>query len=502
MRETDLVRALPQAIELEESVLGILLDQWNLLDEIIELLPTPETFYKPSNQLLYATILKLYKAGYPADLTSVVTELRKTGKLEQAGGMLYLLQIKSNVLSVEPILRHAVGIRDAAMRREQIRIADLLKKLAYDQSNDIFEVFETAEQELFNASQVTATKDTVHFESVTNDVIRNIYQVRAAENQLTGIASGFKEIDNKTNGWQRTDLIIIAARPSVGKTAFALNLAINAATDIFNAAPGAIFSLEMSVGQLAKRILSAMTGVPLESINKSTELTEYQIQKLITAKQRQKEISIHLDDTAALTIPQLRAKVRKLVKKHGIMWIIIDYLQLMGGDEKKNSNREQEISKISRSLKSIAKEFGIPVIAISQLNRLDNDVEPQLGNLRESGAIEQDADLVLFLYNPPANLVKEDSSYENKKMVSCAKHRNGSTFHEVLEFRKEIQLFEDVAAELPFGNGYQPARKSPTYEDKKAKKLDNSHLKEKPKLVYDPDTRTYHEPDTTDELPF
>lgn len=442
----------PQCIDLESVVLGILLDQWNLLDEVIGIIPTPETFYKPEHQTIYEAIQSVFNSGAPSNLIGVTTHLRKYGKLENVGGAFYLTQLQKGVYSTEPLLRSAIGVREASIRREQIRIASELQKLAYDTTTDIWETFDTIEQQLFNISQISTTNDTLPLEKITNDLIKNINEVRAAADEITGISTGFKEINHKTNGWQKTDLIIIAARPSVGKTAFALNLAMNAATDIIRGvgkSPGAIFSLEMGAAQVAKRILSANSKVSLGQINRPKYLKPEQINKFYEVQKLQREYKIFIDDTAAISIPQLRGKARKLKKKNDIQWLIIDYLQLMTGDRKKGGNREQEISQISRDLKTIAKELDIPIIALSQLNRIENDVEPSLSNLRESGAIEQDADLVIFIYNPSETSINSGTP-TNAKMITCAKHRNGDTFSDVLLFNKEIQLFEDINNEPLF----------------------------------------------------
>jgi replicative DNA helicase len=283
---------------------------------------------------------------------------------------------------------------------------------------------------------------------VISEVIKTIDKGKSSGTSLTGIDTGFDKINKLTGGWQKTDLIILAARPSVGKTAMALSLAYNASASKINPQPGAVFSMEMGTIQVVKRMLAAINRIPLSDINQPTQLADSHFTKIKEAQKVAKKLGVYIDDTPALTIAQLRSKVRRLVKKHGIQWVIIDYLQLMRADKSKG-NREQEISQISGGLKAIAKEFEIPIIALAQLNRIPDDEEPQLQNLREGGTIEQDADLVLFLWNPDKASIKEDAVNENRKLISCAKHRNGETFADVLEFLKQYQLFSDIETEKP-----------------------------------------------------
>lgn len=442
---SNLLKIPPHYPELEKSVLGIILDQWTVLDDILDIIPGPNVFYNPSHQIIFTTILHFYRLGYPADLISVTNELRKMEQLDAVGGAHYLTELTRSVTSLQPLKRHCIEIREASMRREQINIAAILQQRAFDLTNDIWETFEEIDQKLFNLQQITTSKDIIAYEDAIGAVIKNIDEYKKSGNSLTGIDTGFRMVNAHTSGWQKTDLIIIAARPSVGKTAFALSLAYNASKSSMNPnKAGAVFSMEMGTLQIVKRMLAAIEQIPLSDINQPTQLADIHYRKISEARKVSKKLGVYIDDTPALSIPLLRSKIRRLVKKQNIQWVILDYLQLMTGAKNKNGNREQEISQISRDLKAIAKEFEIPIIALSQLNRIEADEEPSLTNIRESGAIEQDADIIMFLWNASKTLIKEDSANENKKFISCAKNRNGETFSDVLEFDKTMQLFSDV----------------------------------------------------------
>lgn len=442
----------PQSPEMEQSVLGIILNEQHALESVSEILQ-PDNFYLEHHTKIYENLIVLAQQGQPTDIISLTEQLRKVGELESIGGIYYLQQLTNTTVSSAPLIHHALKIKEKFLKREQIKLAGELYKMGYEE-NDVFDDFETMEQALFDLSNISAIKNISSIAKVADKVMKNIADVRAADNELTGVPTGFTEIDHKTNGWQDTDLIIIAARPSVGKTAFSLNLALNAATDIFKPTPVALFNLEMQDMQLVKRGLSAQSKVPLENINRPKSLSDGDMISLHDAKKSLFKTGVFIEDTPALTTSQLRSKMRRYIKKHKIGLVIIDYLQLMGSS-KKTGNREQEISQISRDLKVIAKELKVPIIALSQLNR---DIEkraskePNLSDLRESGAIEQDADLIMFLYKPSDEKIAEDAYFADQIMVSCKKHRNGDLFETQLKFNKSIQQFSDNNSEpAPFG---------------------------------------------------
>jgi replicative DNA helicase len=472
---------LPNSPELEKSILGMMIDNRNVLDELLEIIDKSEIFFNSRNETIFSTLRDLHKSGYPTDLTTLSETLRKAARLDEVGGAWYVTELVSKTHGIGAAFHQAIGLKELYLRREQIRIGYELVGLAQDQTNDVFEIFEKAEQQLFNLSQVATINNASKLSTVTDRLIKSIYEVKASPDGLTGVSTGFEGINDKTNGWQDTDLIIVAARPSVGKTAFSLNLAYNAATDKIKPVSAVIFNLEMGDLQLSKRVMSAMSGVDLEKINKPKSLSDEELTLISDARTRQNAIKMFIDDTPALSVPQLRSKLRRLIKKHNVGLVVIDYLQLMKGDTKRNGNREQEISQISRDLKVVAKELKIPIIALSQLNRdieKRANKEPQLSDLRESGAIEQDADLIIFLYRPSEEAIKEDWTLKNVVMASIKKHRNGNTFDAALEFKKEIQLFSQPTdfekKEEPknpdnpsagISGNYQPSRQLPKEKD-------------------------------------
>jgi replicative DNA helicase len=425
----------PQAIDLEEAVLGALMLEKDALTNVIDILK-PGTFYKDSHKEIYSSIVDLFNNSEPVDLLTVTNHLRKKGKLDLVGGAYYITELTSKVNSAAHIEYHARIIIEKAIKRELIRIASNVHHEAYEDTVDVFSLLDKTEQSLFEVSELEAKK--------------------LQADGLTGIATGFTALDRVTSGWQKSDLVIIAARPGMGKTAFVVSAMRNAAVD-FNK-PVAIFSLEMSSIQLVNRLISAEAELESDKIKKGN-LEDYEWEQLIHKTAKLSEAPIFIDDTPALTILELRAKARKLVAQHGVELIIIDYLQLMSGDTSKSGsgNREQEIASISRSLKNIAKELNIPIIALSQLSRAvevrGGDKRPQLSDLRESGSIEQDADMVLFLYRPEyygINADEEGNSVQGVGEVIIAKHRNGSLDTARLKFIGKFTKFCD----LDVGNQY------------------------------------------------
>jgi replicative DNA helicase len=441
----------PQAKDLEEAVLGAVMLEKGAFDSVVEILK-PECFYVDAHQKIFRAMKALANKSQPIDILTVVEELRMMEELEAVGGPYYVTKLTNMVVSSANIEAHARIVLQKFIQRELIRISGEIISEAYEDSADVFDLLDQAESRIY---EVTSTHLRNSYESIDSVLVKTIQRIEDLRHQnadITGVPSGFPTIDKVTYGWQNTDLIILAARPAVGKTAFALNLARNAALDPRKQTPVAVFSLEMGAAQLVQRILSAESEIFLEKISRG-KLEEHEMKQLYAKGiQRLAQAPIYIDDTPALNIFELRAKCRRLKNINKIGMIIIDYLQLMsGGGEGKNTNREQEISTISRSLKGLAKELQVPIIALSQLSRevekrKDGNKMPQLSDLRESGAIEQDADMVCFIYRPEYYDVTQNEMGESNKgetHIRIAKHRNGSLETIVLHARLEIQRFYD-----------------------------------------------------------
>lgn len=452
----------PQATELEEAILGALMLEKGAFDTVVEIL-NEKMFYMDSHQRIFGAMKRLADKSKPIDLLTVVEELKFTAELEQVGGAFAVSKLTNNVISSANVEAHARIVLQKFLQRELIRISGETIRDAYEDTIDIFDMLDFAESRLFEITNSHLRRNFDKISSVLVKTMNRINDMRARDEDITGVPSGFPKLDRITYGWQNTDLIILAARPSVGKTAFALNLARNAALNTSKPTPVGFFSLEMSSGQLVQRILSAESEIHMEKISRG-RLEGYEMQQLVTkGADRLSTAPIFIDDTGALNIFELRAKCRRLKNKHNIGLIIIDYLQLMSGTGDRNSNREQEISKISRDLKSLAKELEIPIIALSQLSRevekrKDSGKIPQLSDLRESGAIEQDADMVMFLYRPDYHEIINDAHGNDVRgdvYVKIAKHRNGALDTIKLKARLEIQKFvenEDEDEGLSMGN--------------------------------------------------
>ncbi len=441
----------PQAKDLEEAVLGAIMLEKNAFDAVIEILK-PECFYVEAHQRIFRSMQGLANKSQPIDILTVAEELRFRGELEMVGGAYYVTKLTNAVVSAANIEAHARIILQKFIQRELIRISGEIIGDAYEDSTDVFDLLDDAESKLFEITNNHLRKNFETIDSVLVRTIQRIEDLRHKNEDVTGVPSGFPALDRVTYGWQNTDLIILAARPAVGKTAFALNLARNAAMNPTKPTPVALFSLEMSAGQLVQRILAAESEIWLEKIARG-KLEEHEMKQLYARGiQRLAQAPLFIDDTPALNIFELRAKCRRLKNKNNIGMIIIDYLQLMSGAaEGKSANREQEISNISRNLKGLAKELQVPIIALSQLSRAveqrgakEGSRVPQLSDLRESGAIEQDADMVMFLYRPEYYDVTQSAEGENIKgltEVKIAKHRNGSLETVKLKALLHIQKF-------------------------------------------------------------
>ena len=390
----------PQAIDLEEAVLGAMLIDEKGVNEIIELL-SPEVFYKRSHQLIYESIERLFRESEPIDLLTVSADLKKNKNFEPAGGDFYLISLSQKVSSSAHIEFHSRIILQKYIQRKLITISNEIIQKSYNESTDVMDLLDEAESKLYDVAQGNIKTST---ESAQNLVIRAKARIEeiAKQEGLSGVSTGFEKLDKLTSGWQPSDLVIIAARPGMGKTALALSMARN--ISVQQKIPVAFFSLEMSSVQLITRLISSETGLSSDKL-RTGKLADHEWQQLNIKVSDLESSPLFIDDSPSLTIFELRAKARRLASSHGIKLIIIDYLQLMNiGSSNKAGNREQEISTISRNLKALAKELDIPVIALSQLSRAvetrGGTKRPILSDLRESGAIEQDADIVSFLYRP------------------------------------------------------------------------------------------------------
>jgi replicative DNA helicase len=465
----------PQAKDLEEAVLGAIMLEKSAFDTVIEILK-PECFYVEAHQRIYRAMQSLANKSQPIDILTVAEELKSKEELEMVGGPYYVTKLTNAVVSAANIEAHARIILQKFIQRELIRISGEIIGDAYEDSTDVFDLLDDAESKLFEITNNHLRKNFDTIDSILVKTIQRIEDLRHKNEEVTGVPSGFTHLDKVTYGWQNTDLIILAARPAVGKTAFALNLARNAAMHPTKPTGVALFSLEMSAGQLVQRILAAESEIWLEKIARG-KLEEHEMKQLYARGiQRLAQAPLFIDDTPALNIFELRAKCRRLKNKHNIGMIIIDYLQLMSGtSEGRTSNREQEISNISRNLKGLAKELNVPIMALSQLSRAveqrgakEGSRVPQLSDLRESGAIEQDADMVMFLYRPEYYDVTTSAEGENIKgltEVKIAKHRNGSLETIKLKALLHIQKFtnwdEDPYSGIGLpGGGWRPVEDS------------------------------------------
>lgn len=436
----------PQEKELEKAVLGALLIQNDAIFSIMDIL-TPESFYEPSHQVIYESIRDLGTNHKPVDIMTVAIDLKAKDKLDLIGGEVYLSELTDRVGTSSHLEFHARIVHQKYMQRELIKISSEIQKKSYDASQDVEELINFAEGEIFKLSEGGIKSETVRINTILAQAMDAIEKASQNKDELLGVPSGYTKMDRLTSGWQPSDLIIVAARPSMGKTAFILSMARNITVD--SNRPFAIFSLEMSSLQLVNRLISAEVEINSAKIRRG-ELKDYEWAQLESRIKRLEEAPLFVDDTPAISVFELRAKCRRLVKSHNIQGIVIDYLQLMTAGVDMKGNREQEVSMISRSLKALAKELNIPVIALSQLNRSvesrSGDKRPQLSDLRESGAIEQDADMVLFIHRPEYYGIttdQEGNSLSGLAEIIIAKHRNGATDSVWLKFKKEFARFDD-----------------------------------------------------------
>jgi replicative DNA helicase len=439
----------PQAVDLEEVVLGAMMIDKKGVDEVIDIL-SPEAFYKEANKLVYEAIFQLFENSEPIDLLTVSSQLRKNGNLEIVGGDFYLISLTQKVSSSAHIEFHARIILQKFIQRSLIKISNEIIEDAYDETTDVFTLLDKAESRLYEVTQGNIKKSSETAQSLVIQAKKKIEEISNKEG-LSGIATGFDKLDKLTSGWQPSDLIIVAARPGMGKTALTLSMARNIAVD--QNIPVAFFSLEMASVQLITRLISSETGLSSEKL-RTGKLAKHEWEQLNVKVKGLEKAPLFIDDTPSLSIFDLRAKARRLASQHGIKLIIIDYLQLMtAGGSQKGGNREQEISMISRNLKALAKELYVPVIALSQLSRAvetrGGSKRPLLSDLRESGAIEQDADIVSFIYRPEYYKIEEwddeeRSPTEGQAEFIVAKHRNGGLDNIRLKFLGHLGKFDNL----------------------------------------------------------
>lgn len=452
----------PQALDLEEAVLGALMLEKDALSAVIDILK-PEVFYHEAHQKIFAAIHMLFEKSKPVDILTVTSELRQMGTLEMVGGAYYITNLTNRVASAANIEFHARIISQKYIQRELIRISTDIITNAYEDTTDIFDLLDHAEKGLFDIAQNNLRRDTQKMDDIIKQSLATLEELRTKTDGLTGVPTGFTGLDRITGGWQKQDLVIIAARPAMGKTAFVLTCARNATVDFQK--PTVVFSLEMSSVQLVNRLISGEAEIEQEKIRKGN-LQEWEWQQLHSKIGRLTEAPLLIDDTPALNIFEFRAKCRRLKSQYDIQLVIVDYLQLMHGKGeggKGGGNREQEIGSISRALKSVAKELDVPVLALSQLSRAVESrpglqgKRPMLSDLRESGSIEQDADMVLFLYRPEYYGITEDEQGRSQAGIGeviIAKHRNGETGIVPLKFVGKFVKFTDLEEDFTAPNSF------------------------------------------------
>ena len=444
---TDITGKLPpRDTELEEVVLGACMLEKDAYMNVCEIL-VPESFYDPVNKKIFEAITTLGLNQRPIDMMTVIEQLRHDGTLDEVGGAIHITEIMTRVYSAANVDYHAKIIAQKYLARRLISFAASIETKAFDESNDVDDLLQEAEGQLFDISRTQLKRDVVQIDPVINLALEQIQTAANSESGLSGLQTGYEELDRMTSGWQNSDLIIIAARPAMGKTAFALSMAKNMAVD-YNL-PVAVFTLEMANVQLVKRLISNVASLEGEKI-KSGKLSSEEWNRLNSRLRNIYSAPLYLDETPGLSITELRTKARRLVKDKGVKMIMIDYLQLMNATGLKLGSREQEVSTISRSLKALAKELDIPVIALSQLNRSTEsreDKRPVLSDLRESGAIEQDADIVCFIHRPEY-YTKSPVDGENRDIrglaeLIVAKHRSGAVGTVNLRFISKFAKFEN-----------------------------------------------------------
>lgn len=464
LAEDDFGRLQPQAVDLEQAVLGALMierDAYSMISEILK----PDSFYEKRNQLVYNAIQGLAYEQKPIDILTVREKLKTNGDLEDVGGPFYIAQLTQKMTSTAHLIYHAKIIAQKYLLRQLISYTSLIQGKAFDETQDVEELMQEAEGKLFTLSQQNTTKDYTQIDPVIDEAYEVLHKAAARNDGLSGIASGFTELDKFTSGWQNSDLVILAARPAMGKTAFALSMAKNIAVDAKK--PMAFFSLEMSNVQLVNRLIVNVCEIPGEKL-KNGQLAPYEWVQLDQSIKKLYGAPLYIDDTPSLSIFEFQTKARRLVREHGVQIIMIDYLQLMNASGMNFGSRQEEVSNISRALKQLAKELNIPILALSQLNRGvetrqgNEGKRPQLSDLRESGAIEQDADIVCFIHRPEYYHIYEENGKDMHGMaeIIIAKHRNGAVGDVVLRFKSQFARFQnpddDIIASASDVSAYSP----------------------------------------------
>ena len=452
-------RVQPQAPEFEAAIIGACLNEQEAFGLVSDILK-PRSFYDSKHQAIFTAISSLAAENRPIDLLTVTEQLRTTSQLDEAGGPVYLAQLSQKVLSSAHIEYHAHIVAQKALARELITYTSGIQRLAFDEGQDVAELMQMAEGQLFELSKTSMKKDFTQINPVIGEAYEMLKQAAARTDGLSGLASGFDKLDAKTSGWQKSDLIVIAARPAMGKTAFVLSMARNIA--VTARVPVAMFSLEMANVQLVNRLIVNVCEIPGDKI-KSGQLAPYEWSQLDMRLKELYDAPLYVDDTPSLSVFELRTKARRLVREYGVQLIIIDYLQLMNASGMSYNSRQEEVSTISRSLKGLAKELNIPIIALSQLNRSvenrvgvdpndPNSKRPQLSDLRESGAIEQDADMVCFIHRPEYYKIYKDAHGNDLRGIAeiiIAKHRNGEVGDVRLRFIGEFARFANIDSQTP-----------------------------------------------------
>ena len=443
----DIGKMPPQAVELEEAVLGALMLENDALTNVIDILK-PQSFYKDSHSRIFHAIEQLFTRSEPVDILTVTQELKKTGELDLVGGAYYITQLTNRIASAANAEFHARIVAQKFIQRELIRISTKTINDAYEDGSDVFDLLDNAEKNLFSIVEGNIKKNYDKMSTLIRKATDQIEITRNNKGNFSGVPSGLTALDRLTSGWQKSDLVIIAARPAMGKTALVLTMARNAAVDFGK--PVAVFSLEMSSLQLVTRLMASESEIASEKLKKGN-LEEYEFQQLTDKTRKLSEAPLFIDDTPGLSVFELRAKARRLKEQHKIELLVVDYLQLMTAGGEGKGNREQEIATISRSLKGLAKELEIPVIALSQLSRAvetrGGDKRPQLSDLRESGAIEQDADMVMFIHRPEYYNITEDENGGSTLGVAeliIAKHRNGPVDSAKTRYIGQFTKFVDL----------------------------------------------------------
>lgn len=448
MSENYMEQSVPFAEEAEAGIISAMFKDREVIQDIVQLVRDTD-FYKPENAILFKAILEIDESGQSVDLVTMTNKLRKENLLEKAGGVFYLGQIAAAPSTVYNVKQYAKIVQEKSTMRQLIRISDGIRNRCFDDAEPVESILDDAERLVLDISKQRQRNDVTRVDEIVPTNLEKIEEAAKQEDEITGIPSGFIDLDHMTNGWQRSDLIILAARPAMGKTALCLNMAANAAIDYHY--PVAIFSLEMSKEQLVMRMLAAAARIDQKRL-RTGQLNPDEWGAFLQKIGPLTSAPIYIDDTPAITIRELRAKARRLQSREGDLGLIlVDYLQLMGGSGN-SENRQQEVSEISRSLKALARELNVPIIALSQLSRTveqTKDKRPQLSHLRESGSLEQDADIVLFIHRE--EYYNEDTDRHGIADVIIAKHRNGPTGTVELAFQNELTRFDNLIHEGEYG---------------------------------------------------